>query len=133
MRSSPFASRSVTRHYVRGAVGLLALLAGIVGVVVGLAGLTAWIWDRGSLGFLAGLGSSEDDRPDRGVVPEKKPAQTQEPVKGNAVPVGQNVFLEVLPNGASERNNAFGEEWKSRNHANFLQKKTDLCIFIKIK
>jgi hypothetical protein len=31
MRSSPFASRSVPLHYVRGAVGLLALLMALAG------------------------------------------------------------------------------------------------------
>ncbi|MFL5846087.1 MAG: hypothetical protein ACJ762_15470 [Solirubrobacteraceae bacterium] len=41
MARSPFASRSVKAHYVRGGVGLLALVAGIVlaaaGVAAGLA------------------------------------------------------------------------------------------------
>jgi len=31
MRSSPLASRSVKQHYVRGALGLLALVAAVVG------------------------------------------------------------------------------------------------------
>ncbi len=32
---SPLASRSVTRHYVRGALGLLALIGAVVGTAVG--------------------------------------------------------------------------------------------------
>ena len=32
---SPLASRSVTRHYVRGAFGLLALIGAVVGTAVG--------------------------------------------------------------------------------------------------
>ena len=35
MRSSPFASASVNRHYARGAVGLLALTAAVVGAAAG--------------------------------------------------------------------------------------------------
>ena len=36
MGSSPFASRSVTQHYVRGALGLLALVAAFAGAVAGM-------------------------------------------------------------------------------------------------
>lgn len=36
MRRSPFASRSVRRHYVRGAVGLVAALGGVFGAALGV-------------------------------------------------------------------------------------------------
>jgi hypothetical protein len=35
MSSSPFASTSIKRHYVRGALGLLALVAAVAGAAVG--------------------------------------------------------------------------------------------------
>ncbi len=38
MQPSPFASRSVTRHYVRGACGLLALIAAVTGAALGAPG-----------------------------------------------------------------------------------------------
>jgi hypothetical protein len=43
MPPSPFASRSVTRHYVRGALGLLALVAGLVGAAATPAALALLI------------------------------------------------------------------------------------------
>ena len=36
MSSSPFASRSVRTHYVRGAVGLLALAGALAGAAIGI-------------------------------------------------------------------------------------------------
>ena len=35
MNSAPFSSRTVARHYARGAVGLLALVAGVIGAAGG--------------------------------------------------------------------------------------------------
>ena len=36
MTSSPFASRSVRRHYARGAAGLLAAVGGVLGAALGV-------------------------------------------------------------------------------------------------
>jgi hypothetical protein len=36
MTSSPFASRSVRRHYARGALGLLAAVGGVLGAALGV-------------------------------------------------------------------------------------------------
>ncbi len=36
MRSSPFASASVTQHYLRGALGLLALVLAFTGAALGM-------------------------------------------------------------------------------------------------
>jgi hypothetical protein len=50
MRSSPFASTSIKRHYARGALGLLALVAAVVGAALatpaalGLLILTVVAW-----------------------------------------------------------------------------------------
>ena len=50
MRSSPLASRSIRAHYVRGALGLLALVAAVAGAATGTPGalalliLTAVCW-----------------------------------------------------------------------------------------
>jgi hypothetical protein len=44
MPISPLASGSVTRHYVRGAVGLVALAAGLAGAALGTAAALALLF-----------------------------------------------------------------------------------------
>ena len=41
MRRSPFASRSVRRHYLRGVVGLLAAVGGMLGAALGVPAAVA--------------------------------------------------------------------------------------------
>jgi len=70
MRSSPFASRSIKRHYARGALGLLALVAAVVGAAVAtpaalaLLILTAVAWRGCPTCWAVGLMQTREACPD---------------------------------------------------------------------